>query len=183
MIAGRNNPDDQTEMMDFLTSIEQSRLSVWVRESGSIWAFPTVLFMHTLGMSIVAGGNALIDLVLLGFWPRTPIKPMERLYPLMWFGFWTNAITGTLLLMQDATAKLTNPDFYVKMVFVFAGVLVLYRMRRKVFGDPALDTRPVPASSRLLAWASLVCWFGAITAGRLLAYVGPAAGVGGKSAH
>src|SRR4051794_9539492 len=113
MIAGRNNPDDETEMMDFLNSIEQSGLSVWVRESGSIWAFPTVLFMHTLGMSIVAGGNALIDLVLLGFWPKTPIKPLERLYPLMWFGFWTNAITGTLLLMQDATAKLTNPDFYV----------------------------------------------------------------------
>jgi hypothetical protein len=108
---------------------------------------------------------------------------MERLYPLMWLGFWTNAITGTLLLMQDATAKLTNPDFYVKMVFVFAGVVGLYRMRRKVFGDPALDTRPVPANSRMLAWASLVCWFGAITAGRLLAYVGPAAGLGGKGAH
>jgi len=26
-------------------------------------------------------------------------------------------------------------------------------------------------NAKMLAWASLACWFGAITAGRLLAYV------------
>ena len=30
---------------------------------------------------------------------------------------------------------------------------------------------------KTLAWVSLVCWFGAICAGRLIAYVGPVAGV------
>jgi hypothetical protein len=30
-----------------------------------------------------------------------------------------------------------------------------------------------------LAWASLICWFAAITAGRLLAYVGPNKGAPG----
>ena len=39
--------------------------------------------------------------------------------------------------MADATAKLTNPDFYVKMAFIFAGVAVLYVMRKRVFRDPA----------------------------------------------
>jgi hypothetical protein len=29
----------------------------------------------------------------------------------------------------------------------------------------------------MLAWASLICWFGAICAGRLIAYVGPVAGL------
>jgi len=167
--------------MDFLKSLEELQFSIWVRESGSIWAFPTVLFLHTLGMSIVAGGNAAIDLVLLGFWPKAPVKPLERLFPLIWWGFWLNAVTGSILLIADATTKLTNWDFYVKMTFVFAGVAVLYRMRKKIFSDPELDKGPISSSARGMAWASLICWFGAITAGRLLAYLGPVSGVPGVS--
>ena len=79
---------------EFSRCLEQLQFSIWVRESGSVWAFPTFLFLHTLGMSMVAGGSATIDLVLLGFWPKTPVKPLERLFPLIWWGFWINAITG-----------------------------------------------------------------------------------------
>jgi hypothetical protein len=171
-------------MLEFLGWLEQTRLSLWVRESGTVWSFPTILLLHTLGMSIVAGGNAMLDLVLLGFWPgTTPIKPLEKYFPLIWAGFGLNAVTGTLLLMADATTKLTNPDFGVKMVFIFAGVWVLYSMQKKVFADPALDEAPVSGTAKALAWASLICWFGAITAGRLLAYVGPVSGPPGLSNH
>src|SRR5580692_9397554 len=134
-------------MLEFFGWLEQTRLSLWVRESGTIWSFPTILLLHTLGMSIVAGGNAMLDLVLLGFWPGdTPIRPLEKYFPLIWAGFWLNAVTGTLLLMADATTKLTNPDFYVKMAFIFFGLLVLVLMRRKVFRDPQLDIAPVNGS-------------------------------------
>ena len=81
--------------------------------------------------------------------------------------------------IADATTKLTNWDFYVKMACVFSGVAVLYVMRNKVFGDPELDKGPVSSSARNLAWLSLVCWFGAITAGRLMAYLGPVSGLSG----
>lgn len=169
-------------MHELLNSIEQSGMSIWIRESGSIWSFPTVLLLHTLGMSIVAGGSAIVDLVLLGFWPvKMSLRPLDRYFPLIWAGFWLNAVTGTMLLMIDATAKLTNWDFYVKMAFIFAGVAVLYRMRKKVFTDPSIDEGVVPASAKGLAWASLICWFMAITAGRLLAYVGPVSGPPGLS--
>jgi len=165
--------------MNFLNALEQMPFSIWVRESSSIWAFPTFLVLHTIGMSIVVGLSAMIDLVLLGFWPKAPVKPLVRLYPMMWFGFGINEVTGTVLLMADATAKLTNWDFYVKMAFVFVGMGVLYIMRRQVFEDPQLDDAPVNGSARRLAWISLVCWFGATTAGRLLAYVGPVSGLSG----
>jgi hypothetical protein len=61
------------------------------------------------------------------------------------------------------------------MLLVFAGMYVLVRMRRQVFENPQLDRAPLSGNARMLAWASLACWFGAITAGRLLAYVGPTA--------
>jgi hypothetical protein len=44
-----------------------------------------------------------------------------------------------------------------------------------------LDNGPTPAKAKVLAWASLACWFGAIVAGRLLAYVGPVSGLQGVS--
>ncbi len=114
----------------------------------------------------------MLDLMILGFWPsEVPTKPFLRVFPVLWTGFAVNAVTGTMMLIADATTKLTTLDFYLKMAFVFAGMFVLVRMRRLVFEDPQLDQVPFSGGAKMLAWASLVCWFGAITAGRLLAYV------------
>jgi energy-coupling factor transporter transmembrane protein EcfT len=125
-------------------------------------------------MSIVAGGSAMISLIVLGFWPAAvPIRPFARLFPWMWVAFSVNAVTGTMMLVADATNKLTSLDFYIKMGLVFAGMYVLIRIRRKIFDDPQVDLAPLSGHAKLLAWVSLACWFGAITAGRLLAYVGP----------
>jgi len=52
-------------------------------------------------------------------------------------------------------------------------------MRKQVFGDPELDQAPVKGRAKRLAWISLVCWFGAIAAGRMLAYLGPGSGLNG----
>jgi hypothetical protein len=162
-------------MKEFLVFLEESKLSVWVREAQTIWAFPTILVLHTIGMGIVAGGAAMISLIVLGFWPAAPIKPFARLFPYLWWAFGVNAVTGTMMLVADATTKLTTLDFYIKMVLVFAGLYVLIRMRREIFEDPELDQVPLSGKAKMMAWASLACWFGAITSGRLLAYVGPAA--------
>ena len=165
--------------MDFLNSLEQSEFSKWLLASNSIFAYPLFLFMHTVGMAMVAGINSAIDLRLLGLAPGIPIRPLERLYPVMWVGFAINLVTGTALVIADASTKLTNADFYIKMAFVFGGIAILAIMRKRVFRYPALDKAPLPASGKLLAWVSLACWIGAVTCGRLLAYVGPLSGVHG----
>jgi hypothetical protein len=164
-------------MMDFLRSIEQLEFSTWVREGASIWGYATILFLHTIGMATVVGCILTMNLRLLGVMPQAPVKPLERLYPLMWWGFALNAITGTMLLMADATTKLMNPDFYVKMVLIAIGLVIQQRMRKTVFHSPQLDQGILPSNAKALAWASLLCWLGAITAGRLLAYLGPVAGL------
>ena len=105
------------------------------------------------------------------------LEPVLVFFPLIWFAFIINAITGTMLLVGDAATKLRNPDFYFKMVLVFIGVIVLRKMQASVFGNTQVDSAPVPADAKKLAWVSIACWLGAITAGRLLAYVGPVAGL------
>jgi hypothetical protein len=163
--------------MAFLEWLEQLGYSTWVRESPSLWAFPALLFVHTLGVSLVAGGSAVISMGLLGFWPKASIRPLERMYPVMWFGFWINLFTGVSIFLKDASIYGRNPDMYAKLVFVAAGVWLLTVTRKQVFGDPGLDSHPVSSKARMLAWASLACWFLAIVAGRLIAYVGPVPGL------
>jgi len=157
--------------------VEQLSYSTWVRESNSIWAFPMYLFAHTLGMSVVAGGAAVISLTLLGLWPKTPLKPLARMYPVMMWGFALNTFTGVSIFMKDASVYARNPDFYIKLVFIVLGMILLVKIRRQVFGDPDLDNRPISSAVRRLAWMNLACWLGAICSGRLIAYVGPVAGL------
>jgi hypothetical protein len=162
--------------MQFLEALEQSSFSVWVRESPSIWAFPVILLFHTIGMALCVGVSAGINMRILGLAPGLRLAPMERFFPILWFGFWVNAITGTILVVQDATAKLTNVDFYVKMVFIALALVNLRMQRARIFRDPNVDRGPLSGNARVLAITSLFFWVGAITAGRLLAYVSPLVG-------
>ena len=159
-------------MMNFLHMIEETGFSTWVRESPSIWAFPVILLVHTLGMGLIVGVSAGIDLRILGMAPALRLAPMEKFLPILWFGFWTNAITGTMLLTADASMKLTNPDFYVKMAFIALSLINLSMIRKYVFRDPLIETGKFSSKARFLAWSSLFCWLVVITSGRLLAYVG-----------
>ena len=84
-----------------------------------------------------------------------------------------------MLLIADASTKLTNPVFYVKMAFVTLAVVNMVLIRRRVFRDPALDTAPLAGPAKVLAVTSLFFWMGAITAGRLMAYFGPVSGAPG----
>jgi hypothetical protein len=158
--------------MDFLRLIEETALATWVRESPSIWSFPVILLFHTFGMSLIVAVSAGIDLRILGVAPEMRLAPLEKFLPVLWVGFWLNTATGTLLLMADATMKLTNPDFYVKMAFIVLSLINLRMIRKHVFRDPNIETGRFSSKARFLAWSSLFCWLVVITAGRLLAYVG-----------
>ena len=163
--------------MDFLRLIEQSSFSQWVTGSSSVFAFPSILLLHTIGMGVVVGISAGINLRILGLAPALPLAPMERFFPLLWIGFIVNAITGTILLAADATTKVVNPDFYVKMGFIALALINLQIIRNRVFRDPFIDKKPFSSDVKVLAVTSLIFWLGAITAGRLMAYVGPVSGL------
>jgi hypothetical protein len=163
-------------MMDILNSIQHSGFCQWVRESDSIFSYSGILLLHTIGMGFVVGVNACIDLRVLGFAPSVRLTGLEKFFPTLWFGFWLNAITGTILLAIDVVDKLENVDFYVKMVFIALAVINLRMLRTDVFRDPMIDKIPPSSKAKILAVTSLIFWLGAITSGRLLAYVGPGIG-------
>src|SRR6185295_2186215 len=151
-------------MMDILRTIEQSSFSQWVVGSSSVFAFPGILLLHTIGMGVIVGVSAGIDLRILGLAPAIRIAPLEKYLPVLWFGFWINAVTGTLLLTADATTRLTNPDFWVKMLFIALAVINLRLLKTRVFRDPHIDKGPLTTNVKVLAVTSMFCWLVAITA-------------------
>ena len=150
--------------------IESTAFSTWLRESPSLLAIPTVLLLHTLGMGFLAGTNAAIGLRLLGVASQMRIAPMQTFYPLMWSGFWINAVTGVVLVIAYPTQALTNPVFYIKLTLIGLAVVNARTIRNEVFRDPHLDERPVPRRWKILAGASLFFWAGAIVSGRMLPF-------------
>jgi hypothetical protein len=150
--------------------VEATSFSTWLRESPSLWVFPFVLILHTVGLAFLVGANIAIDARILGLARGVPLRTLERYHLVMWIGFWINAVSGVLLLIAYPTKALTNPIFYVKLVLVAAGLVLALRIRLRMPDPAAPDAAATVEQLRTLAVASLACWVLAITAGRFLAY-------------
>ena len=152
--------------------LEGTALATWTRESPSIWAYPTFLTLHTIGLGIVVGANAVIDFRLLGFAPRIRIISLTPLFRMILWGFVVNALTGVVLFMQDATTKSQQPVFYIKLTLIALALWITLVMRRAIARSATAAAGVALAGRfRSLAVLSLVLWAGAITAGRLMAYL------------
>jgi hypothetical protein len=157
--------------MNALLWLEQTGLSVWVREDPTLWAFPFILFLHTLGLGVVAGLSVAMNVWILKFAERYPMAPMEPFFPVIWLGFTVNVISGLLLLVAYPTKALTDPVFYLKMVLIALALFQLQWVRGRVFID-ADPGQPLQRDARLRmsAAAAIALWAGAVLTGRLLAY-------------
>ncbi len=153
---------------EIFNTIEQTGLSKWVRYSPSVFGFYFILLGHTIGLSLLVGANAVVDLRILGVASSLPLKPMKQLFRFMWIGLAINITTGLLLLTGYPTKALTDLDFYVKISFITLAVLTMRRIYLRVFSDPALSEVDMIGKGKTLAKFSLVFWIGAVWAGRML---------------
>ena len=149
--------------------LEQTWLSVWVREAPTLWAFPFVLFLHTLGLGVVGGVGIAMNIWALGLAHRKPVAPMKPFFAFVWHGFALALISGVLLLIAYPTKALTDPVFFLKMALLAAALIQLVWLRRRLFvaADP---TRRADAQIRVSAAVAIACWLGVVLTGRLLAY-------------
>ncbi|MGA7793655.1 MAG: hypothetical protein WCA19_11505 [Candidatus Acidiferrales bacterium] len=153
---------------EIFNTIEKSGISTWLRQSQSLFGFYFILLFHAIGMSLVVGGNLVVDLRILGVATNIPLHPLKRLFTIMWTGLGINVMTGLLLLTAYPTKALTNPDFYLKLSLIGFGVFTMYRMNIRVFGDTSLSEAAMAAKGKIMARWSLLFWIGAIGAGRFL---------------
>lgn len=154
--------------MKFLAWFEQTDFSIWVREEW--WVFPLILSIHAVGMGLSAGVNFAIGLRMLGVAPGIPLSRMARFIPLVWIGFAANVVSGLALLAGYPAKALTNPVFYLKLVFIAAGLWHMKVIARDVLQHTEFESGPLPSKYKRYACFALLLWIGVITSGRFLAY-------------
>lgn len=163
-------------MLDWIESIA---LAVWLRESPSVWALPTVLTLHTTGMAVLVGASWLLDLRLLGISRKIPLSSFRWVFRAVAIGLVVNVATGVLLFIQKAATWGTSFPFLIKMSLVLLSAATLVPIRSLVLSSDAgaspssAGRGEVSGSIRLWAIVSILAWSGAVTAGRLLAYLEP----------
>lgn len=153
-----------------MKAVEESGLSVWIRDSPSLFAYWFILSFHALGMGMAVGASVVIDFRILGIARDLPLSPLKGLYRIIWAGFWLQVVTGILLLIAYPTKALTNPDFYIKLTLIGIAIAVMKKIQWRVFNDSSLTEQAMMLKGKSLAVWSLVLWLGVVTAGRLLAY-------------
>ena len=137
-------------LIDFLNSLEQSAVSLWIAES--TWAFPALEVVHIFAISMVFGTIAIIDLRLLGLAStRRPYSELAReLLPWTWGAFLTASACGTILILSRPVGYFENADFRLKFVcmgLAFINMLVFQLITSKSVTDWDRSTPPSPRRS------------------------------------
>ncbi|HEY9182455.1 MAG TPA: hypothetical protein VIQ99_04595 [Gammaproteobacteria bacterium] len=145
---------------------------VGVLVAESLWGYPLLETIHTIGMAMLIGALGLVNLRVLGYKPELPLIGTRDLLPLAWAGFTLNAISGSLLFTSDAVYFFESYTFRIKIVLiVLAGInaaLLGRRVFREAAGAPPVS---VDTGTKWIAATSLVFWIAAVCAGRLIAYL------------
>ena len=150
--------------------MEQTSFALWVGES--LWSYPILIGAHAVGLAIVVGTLTMVDLRLLNRFPGIPYDALKSLIRLAWAGFVINGLSGAALFTSQATTFATNRPFLIKIALIFVAAISTAIIQQKLrdSGDSWNDGT-IPGSVKGLAALSIVCWLGAITAGRLTAYI------------
>jgi len=146
-----------------LVWIENTSLALWV--GTSLWAYPVLLSAHITGLAVIVGIIAMRDFYLLGFINGVTEANFLELKKLAYCGFLINGISGIMLFASQASYLSTNLPFLVKLFFIGSGMLLASKIYKKI------EKNTGRTSTKILAILSLFSWFGAITAGRLIAYI------------
>jgi len=152
---------------DFFAAIEQSPLSVWVRED--LYAFFWILIVHGLGMAFLVGGGLAVSLRTMGLAGSARLDRFAGFFPAMWLGLALAVASGLLLLAGYPAKALTNPVFAVKAVLLIAAGLSTREIARRFFPS-AERGETLPGWSQWVGALSCVLWLAGVTAGKFLPY-------------
>jgi hypothetical protein len=159
-------------LQHFCQLLYDSHFGTAIRESDN--AFPIIESVHVLGITLLVGTIALLDLRMLGLILRSisVTRIARAVFPLTWSGFAVMFTSGFLLFWAEAAKNYSNPAFRIKLILlalVGLNPLIFHTtIYRRVHEWEALEASPWRA--RAAAIASLTLWSGVIISGRLIAY-------------
>ena len=158
-----------------LGALESSGLGQAMRQW--LWLYPSVEIVHIVGIALLFGSIAVMDLRLLGVSRSIPIRTLAR-HVLPWSAgsFLLIIPSGLLMFTAHATEFIDSEVFVIKMLLIMAGGVnaalfhtITFRTA-DVWDSEEMRKLPPPPSARAAGAISLLVWISVIACGRLLAY-------------
>lgn len=159
-----------------LGALEASGLGKAMREW--LWLYPSIEIVHLVGIGLLFGSIAVLDLRLLGVSKEKISVRRLSAHVLPWTAasFLLIIPSGLLMFTAHASDFISSPVFVVKMgLIMLAGVnaalfhTITFRTA-DVWDSEEMKGLPPPPSARFAGAASLLLWVAVIACGRLLAY-------------
>lgn len=154
-------------LAELAASVQGSALSTALRASR--WTYPLVNAGHLLGLALLIGAIVPLDLRLLGLWPDTDARALERACrPVAVAGLAIALGAGALLFAARPLDYVASGLFGLKLALIAAALANAAAARSRRAALPAFG--PVPAPLRRAALLSLLLWPSVLLAGRLIGY-------------
>lgn len=138
------------------------------------WVWPTCETLHFVGLSLLFGIAAIVDLRLLGLMKSVPYHSLHRMLPWGILGYGLNTVTGMFFFVGAPQQYTQNPVFHWKMILILvAGLNVVYFT---IFDEPwklgpGEDASP---GAKFAAASAIVLVVGVLFCGRMLPFLGNA---------
>lgn len=140
--------------------------------NNSTWIWPAAEDLHFIGLSLLFGVVALINLRMLGLMRQVSFAAFHRLLPWGFLGLILNTVTGMMFFIALPDQYIDNIAFHWKMgLLVLAGFNLLYVT---MFDQPWAvgPGEDAPLSEKAIAVSAIVLWLGVIYFGRMLPFLG-----------
>jgi hypothetical protein len=160
------------DIATFLKTLEATALATKIREA--LFIFPMLEATHVIGLAVVFGTIAIIDLRLIGL--ASSQRSFKRMYSDIlkwtWGAFALTALTGALMFITNATVYYHNFYFRMKMLLLVLaalnmGAFELTLGRRVESWDKAPSAPPL---GRVVGVLSIALWITVIFMGRMIGF-------------
>jgi hypothetical protein len=159
-------------IIGFLTWIDNLPSSIALRES--IWTYPIIESLHSIGIALFIGLLLVWDLRLMGFGLTSlPVSRVwSKLIPWITGGALLMMATGVMLFFAKPLYFWANVYFRVKLITLVLAALNAVAFHFGIEKHLASwDTSErLPLAAKIAGGASMALWAGAIVFGRFIAY-------------
>lgn len=148
--------------------ISDTRLSGWIVTH--FWAIPTIQVIHILGISASFAAVLMLNARIYGIAGHATLAESARRYTkVLWWSLAVLVISGFFMIMGEPVRELVNPYFWIKMILVVVGVLVVLGFARSL-SRQAETSETTAGGTKAIAAFLVILWFVIMWCGRWIAY-------------
>lgn len=138
--------------------LKGTALSKWVAHNG--WVWPIAETWHFMGLTLLIGIIAPLDLRLMGLMKRVPIAALKTLVPWAVAGFVACLVTGAIFFTAEPEQYVRNESWWLKVLFlVIAGVnMLLFETTQRSRALAIEAGGNTPLAFKLIGGVSLLSW-------------------------